>query len=196
MPVARELRTQRLLLRPWRPEDAVALHPVLEANFAHLGPWIPARISTPAPIPELAQRLAGFAAEFADDREWRYGMFALDDGAVLGEVGLFPRSATARVPYLAADRVELGYWLREDRTGRGLVTEASRAVLAMAATLPRLSLVEIRCDARNAPSAAVPQRLGFVLTTTIPDLAVTPTEPPVQLQVWTSVLPQSTATTR
>jgi RimJ/RimL family protein N-acetyltransferase len=92
--------------------------------------------------------------------------------------------------------VELGYWLREDQTGRGLVTEASRAVLAMAATLPRLSLVEIRCDARNAPSAAVPQRLGFVLASTVPDLAVTPTEPPIQLQVWTSVLSHSTATTR
>jgi RimJ/RimL family protein N-acetyltransferase len=193
MPVPLELRTERLLLRPWRPEDAVALHPILEANFTHLGPWIPARVSTPAPVPILAERLAGFAAEFAADREWRYGMFGLDDGAVLGEVGLFPRSDVARVPYLAADRAELGYWLRADRTGRGLVTEASRAVLATAATLPRVALVEIRCDARNAPSAAVPRRLGFVLASTIEEPA-TPTAPLVQVQVWTQVLSTTTTT--
>lgn len=38
------LRTARLMLRPWRAEDADALLPILEANQAHLGPWIPPRV--------------------------------------------------------------------------------------------------------------------------------------------------------
>src|SRR5919112_510307 len=108
MSVPVEIRTARLLLRAWRSEDAPALHPILEANWAHLGPWIPARIATPAPIPVLAARLSGFAAEFAADREWRYAMIASEDNEVLGEVGLFPRSLTGRAHYAEADRVELG----------------------------------------------------------------------------------------
>jgi RimJ/RimL family protein N-acetyltransferase len=187
MPVPVELRTPRLLLRPWRDDDAAALHPILQTNQAHLGPWIPARVAMPVPIPELARRLAGFAADFATAREWRYALFGPNEGEPLGEVGLYPRSATGRVPYADADRAELGYWLRADVTGQGLVTEAARAVLAVAATLPRFSHIEIRCDARNTPSAAVPRRLGFVLANTVAGPAGAPSAPPVRMQVWTSV---------
>jgi RimJ/RimL family protein N-acetyltransferase len=188
MSVPVEIRTARLLLRPWRSEDAAALHPILQENWAHLGPWIPARIATPAPIPVLAERLSGFAADFAADREWRYAMIKSDDDAVLGEVGLFPRSATGRVHYAQADRVELGYWLRADATGRGFVTEGAHAMLAAAAALPHVSCVEVRCDARNAPSAAIPRRLGFDLTTTIAERGSS-TEPRGELQVWTRAVP-------
>ena len=188
MTVPAEVRTARLVLRPWRAEDAAALQPILEANHAHLGPWIPARVSTPAPVSELAKRLAGFGADFAADREWRYGMFT-PDGEIVGEAGLYPRSPTARAAYPDADRAELGYWIREDMTGRGFVTEAARALLTVAQTLARISCIEVRCDARNAPSAAVPQRLGFVLASTVPEAGVTEAEPTIQLQIWRAELP-------
>jgi [ribosomal protein S5]-alanine N-acetyltransferase len=162
-PVPETLRTARLLLRPWNAADAVALRPVLEANAAHLGPWIPSHVATPAPLPELAERLAGFASDFTDDRAYRYALLTPDGAHLLGEADLFPRSASGRVPLAAADRVELGYWLASAATGRGLATEATRALLEMAATLPRIVHAEIRCDIANAPSAGVPRRLGFQL---------------------------------
>lgn len=177
-------------MRPWRAEDARALHPILVENWEHLGPWIPARVATPAPVPELERRLAGFGNDFASGREFRYGLFAQDGREVLGEAGLYPRSATRRVPLAEASCIELGYWLRGDLTGQGLVSEASRALVAVAATLPQLTHVEIRCDARNAPSAAIPKRLGFGLETTLIEPSTGPDEEPVQLQVWT--LPLST----
>lgn len=158
------LRTARLLLRPWTAADAAALLPVLEANVAHLGPWIPAHVATPVPLPELAERLAGFADDFAADRSYRYALHTLDGTRVLGEASLFPRAATGRVPLADADHVEVGYWIDAAVTGKGLATEATRAVIAMAATLPGMSHVEIRCDPANVSSAAVPQRLGFELT--------------------------------
>lgn len=179
-----EVRTARLLLRPWQADDAEALLPVLEANREHLGPWIPRRVSDPAPVPVLSQRLTGFGDDFAANREWRFGMFSPDQRRVMGEVGLFPRAASGRVPFADADRVELGYWLRADETGNGFVIEAARAVLAEAATVARFSHVEIRCDARNAPSVAVARRLGFLLAETLHEEA----EPDVELQVWTSAL--------
>jgi len=176
-------------MRPWRAEDASALHPILVANWKHLEPWIPARVATPVPVPELEQRLAGFGDDFASGREFRYGLFATDGREVLGEAGLYPRSATRRVPLADASCVELGYWLRADLTGRGLVSEASRALVSLAATLPRLTHVEIRCDARNAPSAAITKRLGFELATTLIEPPAHTDEEPVQLQVWTLPFP-------
>jgi len=177
-------------MRPWQAADAPALHPILVANWKHLGPWIPARVATPVPVPELAQRLAGFGDDFASGREFRYGLFAPDGHHVLGEAGLYPRSATGRVPLADATCIELGYWLRADLTGQGLVTEASRALMAVAESLPRLTHVEVRCDSRNEPSAAIPKRLGFALTSTLVEPAHQPDEEPVLLQVWTSPLPR------
>lgn len=180
-----EVTTNRVRLRPWRAEDAQSLLPVLEANRSHLLAWVPAHVVEPAPVPVLSERLAGFAADFAANRNWRFGAFA-QDGRVLGEVGLFPRAAAGRVEFGESDRVELGYWLRADETGRGLVTEAARAVLAVAASVPRFTRVEIRCDERNAPSSGVPRRLGFQLETTITNASLTPEQSPVRMQVWTA----------
>ena len=183
MSVPSEIQTDRLLLRPWRTTDAAALHPILETNWDHLGPWIPARVATPAAIPILAERLAGFATEFVADREWRYAMLTRADSKVLGEVGLFPRSAERRARFADADRVEVGYWLRADETGRGIVTEAVRAALDVARSIEQFTLAEIRCDARNEKSSAVPARLGFTLSRTIVSLENMSWRP--YLDLWT-----------
>jgi len=183
--VPAEIRTERLCLRPWRSEDAEALHAILVANFEHLAPWIPPRVATPAIVPLLAERLSAFGAEFEADREWRFAMLTSDERTILGEVDLFPRSATSRVALPDADRAEIGYWIRADETGRGFVTEAVVAVVDVARRTGRFTHLEIRCDARNAPSAAVPRRLGFQLATTIPERPTSPHDPDVQLQIWT-----------
>lgn len=179
------VRTARLLLRPWRAADAVALAPVLEANVAHLGPWIPAHVATPLAPEGLAERLVGFAADFAADRAYRYAVLTADGTQVLGEADLFPRAAaTGRVALSDADHVELGYWLDAAVTGRGLATEATRALLDVAATLPGMTHVEIRCDGANAPSAAIPRRLGFTLAAVEDG----------NLQVWRKPLPAALPT--
>lgn len=165
MSVPDEIHTGRLYLRSWRQNDAARLLPVLEANVDHLGAWIPAHVAAPAPLRELELRLASFADDFEAARSWRYAILSPDQQEVLGEVDLFPRSADGRVALAAADRAEIGYWLRSDLTGKGLATEAAQAMLDVAVALPGLTRVEIHCDPRNAPSAAVPRRLGFRLET-------------------------------
>ena len=176
------IRSERLMLRAWRGADAAALAPLLASNQEHIAPWIPKRVSTPAPVEERALRLEEVAAEFDADQQWRYGLFTSDAAELLGEVDLFPRDDSARVHFGNSDRVEVGYWIRSDTTGRGYVTEAVRAALAMAAGISRFQMAEIRCDARNAASAAVPRRLGFSLRETIAR------DDGTELQVWTAPL--------
>lgn len=163
------IHTSRLFMRPWSPADAGALAPILQADVARLSPWLPPRVATPAPVEALAERLAGFAADFADGRAFRYALFGAaggsDAGALLGGADLHPRDATRRVPLDAADRVELGYWLTARAEGRGIALEATRALLEVAAALPGMSHVEARVNPHNARSAAVAQRLGFRLAT-------------------------------
>ena len=179
-----QLRTARLLLRRWRESDAAALAPVLAVNVAHLGPWIPKRVAEPANGERLTERLREFSGAFDARREWRFGVFAADDQRLLGEVSLFPRDASGRVAFDAAVEIEIGYWIRVDETGRGYASEAARAAIELACALPHVSRLTIRCDERNAPSAAIPRRLGF-------RLASTPFEADGHLQTWEARAPFS-----
>jgi RimJ/RimL family protein N-acetyltransferase len=63
--------------------------------------------------------------------------------------------------------MEIGYWLRTDATGAGYATEAVKLLVRLAFDLLQAERIEIRCDARNARSAAVPRRLGFVHEATL-----------------------------
>jgi RimJ/RimL family protein N-acetyltransferase len=179
-----QFRTSRLIIRRWQASDAEALAPVLAANVDHLAPWIPWRVAEPVPPAQLAVRLNEFAAAFDADREWRYAVVAADANRILGDVDLFPRNESGRVPFDAADRVEMGYWLRADATGQGYATEAARAALEIVRSLPRISRVMIRCDERNHASAAIPRRLGFRLVRTVPEAGVRRDEPDCRLQEW------------
>jgi RimJ/RimL family protein N-acetyltransferase len=188
MVVPGEIRSERLMIRRWRESDAAELEPILAANVPHLAPWIPWRVAEPLPAAQLAIRLGEFAAAFDADREWRYGVFSADTGTILGDVSLFPRNETGRVSFTIANHVEMGYWLRADATGQGYATEAARAALALASTLPGMARVLIRCDERNAASSAIPRRLGFHLATTRLEAGVSPDEPKIRLQEWEYLL--------
>ncbi|HLT91843.1 MAG TPA: GNAT family N-acetyltransferase [Woeseiaceae bacterium] len=170
------LDTERLILRAWCTADAPRLLPLLEANVEHLSAWIPAHVANPAPLHELALRLAGFAESFAAGTSWRWSIRPRESGALAGEVSLFPRSYSGRVPFAVADRVEIGYWLDRAATGRGYATEAARALLELSLGLPGIEQVEIRCDPRNVASAAVPRRLGFRV---VDDGSADGSDPPV-----------------
>ncbi len=165
-PIPALLATDRLILRRWSGADAAALGPLLITNAAHIAPWIPARIATPAPLDELVARLTGFAGDFDAGRAFRYALYTRDATRLLGKMDLFVRNASGRVPLSDGDHVELGYWLDIAATGQGYATEACRTLLTVAAGLPGMRDAVIRCDPANAPSAAVPQRLGFSMAAT------------------------------
>jgi len=161
--VPRELRTERLVLRAWRGEDAAALRPVLLANREHLRRWIPEHVYSAPPLPQLVERLETFATRFDAGVELRFAVRDARDDRILGGMSLFPRDASARVGVDVADRIELGYWLDAAVTGRGLATEGATALLDAAVSLPGVELAEIHCHRENAPSNALPRRLGFEL---------------------------------
>lgn len=141
-------------------------------------------MADPATIPEVEQRLDSFAADFTNDLKWRYAMLTPDEQTILGEIDLFPRDATDRVVYDASDRAEIGYWIRKDMAGRGLVREGVETIMGIARGLSRIERLEIRCDAANLASSAIPKRLGFTLDRTIEQESAKADERGAQLQIW------------
>ena len=88
------------------------------------------------------------------------GIVGRADGALLGALGVTARD-------WAVPAFELGYRLGRDAEGRGDVGEAVRVVARFLFEELRAERVAIRCDARNARSRAVPERLGFAFEGTL-----------------------------
>lgn len=60
-------------------------------------------------------------------------------------------------------RTEIGYWLIPEYQGRGVMTRCVRHLCEWAVSERGINSIRIRCAVGNAPSNAIPQRLGFTL---------------------------------
>jgi len=145
--------TPRLLIRGWAPPDAPELKAAIDGSLAELQRWMAWAKSEPSDLPVIEERLARYQAEFEDGTNWACGIFLRSSGELLGGVSLLPR--------IGPGALELGYWLRNECTGRGYATEAAAALTRVGLAMPGIERIEIRCDPENRPSAAVPARLGY-----------------------------------
>ena len=152
-PLPGEIRTQRLVLRRWRRADAPLFKAAIDANLAALQRWIPWAKDEPSALDVIEERMARFESEFDAGKEWLFAIRSRISHGVLGGVGLYPR--------VGPRAVEIGYWLQMSAYGQGFATEATEALTRLALKQPDIERVEIRCDPRNAPSAAIPRRLGY-----------------------------------
>jgi ribosomal-protein-serine acetyltransferase len=76
------------------------------------------------------------------------------DGQIAGTIGILPIDWRNR-------KAEIGYWLAKEFQGRGIVTEACRAIIRHLLIELDLHRVEIHCATGNVRSRAIPERLGF-----------------------------------
>ena len=148
-----ELAGERVLVRPYRVEDAEALREAVEESREHIRAWLPFADAHQA-IEETRDWITHRVADWLLREDMGTGVFLREDGAYLGGLGLHPRSWEIGF-------FEIGYWLRASAEGHGYMREATSLLIEFAARDLLASRLEIRCDARNARSAAVAERLGF-----------------------------------
>ena len=59
------------------------------------------------------------------------------------------------------DKIEIGYWLIEKMTGKGIASAATRKMVNLAFRNMEMNRVQIKCGVGNDKSSAIPRRLGF-----------------------------------
>ncbi len=139
-------RTQRLLLRPGFPEDAPALAAAMgdEQVVRNL-----ARVPWPYGLVDAQSFLAGPADLFLPS--CLITERTASAPLLVGGCGLHRRESGA---------VELGYWIARPHWGRGIATEAARAVIEIARAV-RLPALEAGHFLDNPASGRVLEKLGF-----------------------------------
>ena len=145
------LRTERLILRPWRDDD---LEPFAALNA---DPEV-MRYFRGTLEREQSDIMARRLGELIDERGWGLWAVEVSGGApFIGFIGLHP------IPFEAhfTPAVEVGWRLAKDHWGRGYAPEGARAALDHAFNELELDEVVSMTTAGNLPSQRVMQKLGM-----------------------------------
>ncbi len=151
--------TPRLTLRLLHARDARDLLSVVSASRGELGRYMswPREMLTV----EQAKRFIAIGREgWETERTVRLGIFERSGDSLIGSIELDGID-------LRRSQAELGYWIRSDRTHRGLATEAARWMLHYGYDMVGLHKIRADVAVGNASSARVLQKIGFRLEGTL-----------------------------
>jgi RimJ/RimL family protein N-acetyltransferase len=146
----KRLRTDRLVLRALEETDGEAFYEVF-SDPETMRYW------SGTPVGDQAEAQALLRREFAlldggDCQTWAVAL--PDSDRLIGKISLFGISGQNR-------RAEIGYILRRDQWGRGLMSEALAVVLDHAFDEVGLHRIEADTDPANRPSLALLEKFGF-----------------------------------
>jgi [ribosomal protein S5]-alanine N-acetyltransferase len=150
MPIATTLTTERLVLRPFVPEDAPAVHAHLQdREMASTTAMIP------HPYPEGSAEgwIATHAARHAAGEAVILAITLRGDGTLVGSVEL-------RIDPNHR-RGDLGYWVGRAHWNQGYATEAANAVTRWGIRVMGLHRVTAVHMSRNPASGAVLRKIGM-----------------------------------
>jgi ribosomal-protein-serine acetyltransferase len=148
------LENERLILQRFSRRDATTLDEAIRASLPDLNQWLPwARLDytqsdTTAFIRESLQA-------WKEERAWDYSIRSKDDpGHHIGNISLWTVSKLGKI-------AEVGYWVRSDRTSRGVCTAAVGLLLEEAFNSMGYHKVVLRIAVGNDASDRVAEKLGF-----------------------------------
>lgn len=156
-----EIHTERLTIRAPRPGDGPELCRAMNETFDELKPWMPWAQSRPnEEESELNVRQAHIA--FLQRTELRMHLYLKGTDTLVGSSGF--HNIEWAIPSF-----EIGYWCRTRFTGQGYITEAVRALTALAFDIMGAKRVQICMDTTNAASVRVAERVGYVFESEQPN---------------------------
>ncbi|MDT9681326.1 GNAT family N-acetyltransferase [Streptomyces sp. TRM76323] len=151
------LTSERLLLRPFAPDDAEEVRAAVQDP--EISRWIP--LPNPYGIADAEDFVGRYVpGAWRDDTEYTFSVRPRDreHGPLLASVSLHhPRAGTWEVGF---------YTVREHR-GNGYATEATRALAHWAFTTLRCTRLEWRAEVGNTASRLVAEKAGFTLEGTL-----------------------------
>lgn len=143
------LQTERLLLRPWHPEEWQAFFNL------HADPMVAEWLGGALSADQAQSAVAAIHANYRVG----YGVYALclADGTLIGAAGL--QQIRADMPFCG---IEATWRLQQSAQGQGYATEAMRAVLADARDRLKLNHIHTYTSRGNVRSQSLMRRIGFV----------------------------------
>jgi ribosomal-protein-serine acetyltransferase len=150
--------TPRLTLDWFRPEHAPSLWEAIETSRSSLIPWLPWAATGHRDPEETLERIDAWTRrrQAPEPDDFFLGAFDRATGTIVGGTGYH-----RVVPELG--QAEIGYWVRADRRGAGLCTEAVRAMVSSGFRDWGFRRIVVECAGRNRASSRVAAKAGLPL---------------------------------
>lgn len=167
------IETERLILRPWRERDLEDFYEYARVDgVGQMAGWLPHKSMEESKriLDLFIQEKKTFALEYKEN------------GKVIGSLGLETRDEALDVPEESMGR-EIGYVLSRDYWGRGLMSEAVKAVIDYC--FRELDFDWLTCGhfLKNDRSRRVVEKCGFVYVKDIIHKTRFDTEEPTKLYI-------------
>jgi RimJ/RimL family protein N-acetyltransferase len=131
-------------LRPWTNADAPAIAEALDGD-PEISRWLDL-----VPQPYSIVDAYGYISSTGEEK---YAVTDAVTGRVLGSIGVRWNET--------GDTGEIGYWVRSDARGRGVMTRALKLVARQAFEADGAARLQLRADPLNVPSCRVAEKAGF-----------------------------------
>lgn len=161
MHIPTSITTSRLQLRAHRRSDAARVAAAVRESAASIGRWMPWAHAGYASADALAWIETCTEAR-REGRAFEFLVFDADGRTVLGAAGLNHIDPLHR-------SANLGYWVRDSETGRGVASEAARALVQRGLATLGLVRIEIVVAQGNLASARVARKTGAALECLVPN---------------------------
>lgn len=142
---------QDIMLSLLEEDNAQTLFDLVTANKEFLSNWLS--------FPSVTNKM-GDSKAFIQNSLFR---FVNKEGFWVGI--WYQESLVGSIGFLYFDwkvrKTEIGYWLGEAYTNKGIITKACAAMVSYAFKELELNKVEVKAAVKNLKSVAVPKRLGF-----------------------------------
>src|SRR5262245_43106555 len=152
-----DLRGERVYLRYPSMQDYVAWAELRALSRQHLTPWEPQWARDELTRSSFRRRLRAAQREARDDLSYSYLIFAEAPLKLVGGLNI------SNVRRGIAQSASIGYWIGAPYAGRGLMSDAVRAVASFAFAALRLNRLEAACLPTNIASMRVLEKAGFQL---------------------------------
>jgi len=142
---------KHIRLEPIKYNHAFQVFQAIEQNRAFLSTWLPFVEQTKTQE-DTESFIRSVLDEPVDIREHVFVIWYQDHFA-----GLIGFKDTDRLN----QKTEIGYWLIERMTGKGIMKTAVEALISFVFTTMKMNRIQIKCGVGNGKSAAIPKGLGF-----------------------------------
>ena len=132
-------------------EDAEHIFKAIDSQREYLGKWLPFVEFTKS-VKDSLDYVNSVVTMPEECKEYQFSVFCGGDFA-----GLVGFKGTDRLNR----KSEIGYWLREEFQGSGIITDSLRALIKFGFSELNLNRIQIKCAPDNVKSNNIPKRLGF-----------------------------------
>ncbi len=154
------IQTKRLLLRPYKTDDAEEFLKQMQSNKEHLADYFPNMLRASDSIENIQEYLRQKSIAWNENKGYSFGIFLKETRQFIGHISV--RAIDWQLP-----KGEVAYFIFKDYTGEGYASETLKGFRGWCFGKKRFTRLFMKIAPSNTASIKVAERCGFCLEGTL-----------------------------